>query len=72
MVSVSLGAPRDFVLRHKQSGQEHKVVLRNGDACVFTDQVNKEYTHSIPKALTGAKPRISIVFWCNTPEADCD
>jgi len=63
VVSVSLGAKRQFILKHKfRTGVKHTFTLRNGDVLILNDAAIKtKYKHAILKEKR-AGPRINITF----------
>eukprot|EP00397_Hematodinium_sp_SG-2012_P008097 GEMP01008152.1.p1 GENE.GEMP01008152.1~~GEMP01008152.1.p1 ORF type:complete len:158 (+),score=28.24 GEMP01008152.1:1819-2292(+) len=62
-VGVGLGASRDIVLSHIQSGTTFSFELRNGDVFAFTPEVNAKFTHGIPKVSKGSAGRVSVIIW---------
>jgi len=65
IASLSLGAPRDFMLRHTQhkelSVPIEKFVLANGDMVVMRGRTQHDWQHSVPKRKS-AEGRINITF----------
>ena len=61
VVSVSLGAPRTFLLREGRTGQAQPTVLTGGSVLVMTIASQQIYQHSIPKE-TAAGPRLNLTF----------
>ena len=63
IVSISLGADRDFLMRHKK---DHKITwktaLRGGDCVVMQGSTQSKWDHSIPKRKSGNTGRINITF----------
>eukprot|EP00775_Hariotina_reticulata_P006320 gene6320-6555_t len=71
IASVSLGAARDFVLRHKEH-REHKIVLnlQAGDVFIMAGTMQQHWQHSVPRRKKVLGPRISLTFRTITrPEA---
>lgn len=73
IVTVSLGAERAWVMEEKGRGlgdkkghrgqkKKHKWTLANGSLLVMQGDVQRCYTHEIPKQATVKQPRISITF----------
>jgi hypothetical protein len=63
-VGVSLGAERELVFKHVESGQQFSFPQRNGDLFAFDSAVNKRFQHGVPRArerIVG--PRFSIIAW---------
>jgi alkylated DNA repair dioxygenase AlkB len=68
VITVSLGATRDCVFQHNETGQKTTYPLENSDILVFSPAINQTYKHSIPKLSgSGAAERISIVFFTSQP-----
>jgi alkylated DNA repair dioxygenase AlkB len=63
VVSISLGAKRKFVLKHKyRPGVKHEFWLGNGDILMMNEAALKlKYKHSVPK-MANVGPRISITL----------
>ncbi|KAL3480482.1 hypothetical protein BJX99DRAFT_17955 [Aspergillus californicus] len=70
IASISLGAQRDFLMRHKPSqesgvsNQPMKFPLASGDMVVMRGETQSNWLHSIPKRKGGEahKGRINITF----------
>lgn len=68
IVSVSLGATRDFQLRPVKHYQEIlgketiTVPLREGDILIMGGTTQKYYAHSVPKRLRVKEPRLNYTF----------
>ncbi|KAL4924272.1 alpha-ketoglutarate-dependent dioxygenase AlkB family protein [Aspergillus undulatus] len=68
IASISLGAQRDFLLRHKPSpgvsNQPMKFALASGDMVVMRGETQSNWNHSVPKRRGGEahKGRINITF----------
>lgn len=64
IVTVSLGAPRTWIMQEKKPrksaevGEKRKWVLENGSLLVMQGDVQKLYTHEIPKEAKVKEPRI--------------
>jgi alkylated DNA repair dioxygenase AlkB len=61
VATVSVGAPRRFLLHPKAGGRSIALSLGWGDLLVMGGACQRTWQHSIPK-LTHADPRISIMF----------
>ena len=59
--SFSLGAARDFHLRHKQKKQTHKMVLEPGSLLLMSGNTQACWQHHIPKRAQ-ALPRLNLTF----------
>ena len=62
VVSVSLGAKRKFVLKHKFKNIKYEYMLKDGDILILNESAIKtHYLHSVPK-MANVGPRINITF----------
>lgn len=61
IASLSLGAPRDFHLRHKQKNLKHKITLENGSLLMMRGPTQHFWQHHIPKRAH-ALGRINLTF----------
>ncbi|MFI5735118.1 alpha-ketoglutarate-dependent dioxygenase AlkB family protein [Kribbella sp. NPDC051587] len=62
IASISLGASRDFLIRHEKTGAKYGVKLSHGDLLVMRAESQSEYKHSLPKRKTVAEPRLNLTF----------
>lgn len=63
VATVSVGAPRRFLLRPTTGGKSRSFSLGRGDLLVMGGSCQRTWQHAIPKSLTlGAQPRIAIMF----------
>ncbi|MCX5095238.1 alpha-ketoglutarate-dependent dioxygenase AlkB [Streptomyces sp. NBC_00365] len=63
MVAIlSVGAPRDLLLRPRRGGQTVRRPLGHGDLIVMGGSCQRTWEHAIPKTARAAGPRISIQF----------
>ena len=62
IASVSLGAPRRFVLRHRGTGDRWTWELGSGDLLVMRDQSQSDYAHAVPKTSRPTGPRMNLTF----------
>lgn len=62
IASLSLGAPRDFILRHKTTKAAVKVQLAHGSLLTMGGDCQKDYEHTVPKRVNVSKPRINLTF----------
>jgi alkylated DNA repair dioxygenase AlkB len=63
IVSLSLGASRDFIFHHKYvRKQTKKVLLRHGDVLTMGGATQTFWKHSVPKRLREKKARVNITF----------
>lgn len=61
VATVSLGAPRKFLLRETGGGPSISFSLGMGDLIVMGGTCQRTYQHSIPK-VARAHPRIALMF----------
>ena len=62
IASISLGAERQFLLRHKVTGEQHGLVLKHGSLLVMGEGCQDHYEHSLPVDSTCENPRINLTF----------
>ena len=63
MVAIlSVGTPRDLVLRPRRGGDPVRHPLGHGDLIVMGGSCQRTWEHAIPKSTRAAGPRISIQF----------
>lgn len=59
---VSVGAPRDLLLRPVRGGESVRRPLGHGDLIVMGGSCQRTWEHCVPKTTRAAGPRISIQF----------
>ncbi|MFJ2829576.1 alpha-ketoglutarate-dependent dioxygenase AlkB [Streptomyces sp. NPDC087263] len=63
MVAIlSVGAPRDLVLRPRRGGESVRRPLGHGDLIVMGGSCQRTWEHAVPKSARAAGPRISVQF----------
>jgi alkylated DNA repair dioxygenase AlkB len=62
IASVSLGADREFRLKHKRLDEKVSVRLESGSLLVMKDITQTHWLHSIPKSKKIKTPRINLTF----------
>jgi len=65
-MGASFGSVRELAFRHEASGQAFTFPQGNGDIFAFDSEVNRTFTHGVPKMKGGAEkagPRFSIIAW---------
>ena len=61
--SVSLGAPRDFVLRRNTDHSDRLVFsLSHGDVLIMRGTTQKHWMHSVPKRAAAQGERLNLTF----------
>lgn len=62
IASVSLGAERKFVFKHKKSKESVSHVLENGSILLMKGDTQHYWQHSLPKTTKIQEPRINLTF----------
>ncbi len=63
MVAIlSVGAPRDLLLRPRGGGASIRVRSGHGDLLVMGGSCQRTWEHAVPKTAQPVGPRISIQF----------
>lgn len=62
VATLSLGAERDFVLKHRRSKEVRSYGLSHGSLLVMGGSSQHHWLHSIPKTLTSSEERISLTY----------
>lgn len=63
IVSISLGAQRDFAIRHKGSQRMHsKLALQHGSVVIMQPEFQGQWQHSLPRRAGINQPRINLTF----------
>lgn len=62
IASVSLGATRDFLLRHRTTGERLKVPLTSGSLLVMAGTTQDHWVHALPRRKRVTTPRINLTF----------
>jgi len=62
IASISLGARRRFVLRHRVTRERWTWELGGGDLLVMRDESQRDYAHAIPKTTRAIGPRMNLTF----------
>ena len=70
IASVSLGAVRQFLIRHKAEGMTDRTAidLEPGSVVFMENICQREYLHAVPKQTEVTKGRINLTFRCKTAE----
>ena len=61
IASVSFGASRDFVIRHRTTKQKWLVPLHHGDLLIM-EHLQDACEHALPKRLRVSLPRINVTL----------
>lgn len=62
IASLSLGAERKFMLKHKTSGEKISLQLENGSLLLMQGETQRHWLHSLPKTKKVQAPRINLTF----------
>lgn len=62
IASVSLGARRKFVLKHKASAEKLELQLEPGSLLLMTGETQQHWLHRLPKTKKVMEPRINLTF----------
>lgn len=62
IVALSLGAVRDFVIKHKELASRHTIPLAHGSLLTMQGDTQKVAKHGIPKRPNCTEGRISLTF----------
>jgi alkylated DNA repair dioxygenase AlkB len=62
IASLSLGAERKFLFKHKQTKQIVSLVLENGSLLVMKESTQNHWLHSLPKSKNIIHSRINLTF----------
>ena len=62
IASVSLGARRQFVLRHRPTRERWTWDLGAGDLLVMREESQRDHAHAVPKTTRPIGPRINLTF----------
>lgn len=66
---LSLGAPRDMLIRAKAGGAGQRVRLAPGSVLVMSCASQRTHEHGIPKCADADGPRISLAFRVRCPSS---
>ena len=62
IASISLGAVRQFVMKHITTGEKLKFDLANGSLLLMGGTCQHHWVHGIPKTKAAVGPRINLTF----------
>ncbi|QYF95123.1 alpha-ketoglutarate-dependent dioxygenase AlkB [Massilia sp. PAMC28688] len=62
IASLSFGASRNFILRHKQSRQTVKLALPSGSLLIMRGPTQSHWLHGINKSTRVLGPRVNLTF----------
>ncbi len=62
IASLSLGAERKFMLKHKKTKETISTQLENGSLLLMKDETQSHWLHQLPKTTKVNSPRINLTF----------
>lgn len=62
IASMSFGAARKFLFRHKQSKENVSVILEHGSLLVMKDNTQTNWLHRLPPTKLITEPRVNLTF----------
>lgn len=62
IASLSLGAERKFLFRHKKTKETVSIILETGSLLLMQGETQTYWNHSLPKARKILRPRINLTF----------
>lgn len=62
IASLSLGAERKFVFKHKQTGEKVELLLETGSLLRMQGSTQLNWLHSLPRMTRVTSPRINLTF----------
>lgn len=69
IASISLGAEREFRMKHKVTQEKISVRLESGSLLVMKGSTQRHWLHSVPKAMKVKEARINLTFRTMVTEA---
>ncbi len=60
--SLSFGAERKFVFKHKQTSEKVALILEHGSLLVMKDTTQTHWLHRLPPTKRITKPRVNLTF----------
>lgn len=62
IASLTLGAERKFLFKHKTTKQNVEIFLQNGSLLVMKGTTQQHWLHRLPKTVKVTRPRINLTF----------
>ena len=62
IASLSFGAERKFVFKHKQTSQKIEVILEHGSLLLMKDTTQTHWLHRLPPTKKVMTPRVNLTF----------
>lgn len=62
IASISLGAERKFMFKHKKTGEKTEIILQNGSLLIMKGATQTNWLHRLPTSVKIKHPRINLTF----------
>ncbi len=62
IASLSFGAERKFMFKHKKTGQTVSILLENGSLLIMKDATQTNWLHRLTKSAKIKSPRVNLTF----------
>jgi alkylated DNA repair dioxygenase AlkB len=62
IASLSFGAERKFMLKHKKTKETISILLENGSLLCMKENTQTNWLHQLPKSLKIKQPRVNLTF----------
>ena len=62
IASLSLGATRRFVMRHRERGDRRELALADGSLLLMRGTTQRHWRHALPKTAQRVGPRLNLTF----------
>ncbi|PUZ25835.1 alpha-ketoglutarate-dependent dioxygenase AlkB [Chitinophaga parva] len=62
IASISLGAERNFLFKHKQTKEKVAILLEHGSLLLMKNETQSRWLHSLPTTRKITTPRINLTF----------
>ena len=62
IASLSLGAERKFVLKHRESGEKIEILLEHNSLLLMSGEIQDHWLHALPKSKKVKDKRINLTF----------
>jgi len=62
IASLSLGAERKFIFKHKRNSEKVEIILASGSLLLMKGTCQLHWVHSLPKSKKIPDPRINLTF----------
>jgi len=62
IASMSFGAERKFVFKHKETKETVSIILENSSLLVMKDETQSHWLHRLPPTKLISKPRVNLTF----------